>query len=112
MRKMFVVTRGETPQLTELVQHARSFTWPVVHSHARFVAQNALTAACLMPTSLRVTLIAVLVRPEQPSVWVTLAGPASHLTRLEDRNDFPHLQCHRFWKEKMADLSGYFERLL
>ena len=45
MRKMFVVTRGETPQLTELVQHARSFTWPVVLSHARFVAQNALTAA-------------------------------------------------------------------
>ena len=45
MRKMFVVTRGETPQLTELVQHARSFTWPVVLSNPRFVAQNALTAA-------------------------------------------------------------------
>ena len=73
---------------------------------------SVLSFSIVRPTSLRVTLIAVLVRPEQPSVWVTLDGPASHLTRLEDRNDFPHLQCHRFWKEKMADLSGYFERLL
>ena len=45
MSKKFVVTRGETPQLTELVQHARSFTWPVVSGSAHFEARNALTAA-------------------------------------------------------------------
>ena len=44
MSKMFVVTRGETPQLTELVQHAKSFTWPVAGSHV-YQARNALTAA-------------------------------------------------------------------
>ena len=118
LSKMFVVTRGETPQLTELVQHARSFTWPVVSGSARFEARNALTAAMSLHDEVKrlherlggwaIVGAGYVSQHIQRKLHLLLPGRVPACRCLETTAGWPKTdESLKFWRTLSPDVNGY-----